>query len=652
MTGILSRVIVLLILAALGACGRGSVENPVAGTGDEPLVHPDIWPAAHSPVGRDAATEQRVSTLLAAMSLEEKIGQVIQADIASVTPAEAAEYHLGSVLNGGDSGPDNDLHAPPQRWLALADEFWMASVSASENGIPLMWGTDAVHGHSNVVGATIFPHNVGLGAAKDPELMRRIGEITATEIAVTGLDWTFAPTLATPQDDRWGRTYEGYSEAPEIVAAYAPEMVRGLQGDPGTANFLGPDKVIATAKHFLGDGGTRDGIDQGDTVATEEELRDVHGAGYVTAIEAGVQSVMASYSSWQGIKMHGDRALLADVLVGRMGLDGFVIGDWNGHGQLPGCTPTNCLAAINAGLDMYMAPDSWKGLYQSLLGQARSGELPMARLDEAVSRILRVKIRAGIFEKGLPSARQLAGHFELLGSAEHRAVAREAVRKSLVLLKNDGVLPLAARASYLVAGPGADDMEMQTGGWTLSWQGTGNSRQDFPNAETIYEGIAGYVTASGGSVQFSRDGSWAEKPDAAIVVFGEKPYAEFEGDIPNLDFADDEGLRILQELSQAGISVVAVFLSGRPLWTNPEIDAANAFVAAWLPGSEGGGIADVLFADNDGNARFDFTGRLSFSWPKSPDDARLNVGSADYDPLFAYGFGLSYADDGPSGGQQ
>ncbi|WP_370339569.1 glycoside hydrolase family 3 N-terminal domain-containing protein [Parvularcula marina] len=613
---------------------------------DDPNVHPEIWPKGQSPVERDEAIEERVAEILAGMTLEQKVGQVIQGDIGATTPDDVAKYHLGSVLNGGNSAPKGDLRISPTEWLALADEFWDASVGPDGDGIPAIWGTDAVHGHSNIIGATIFPHNIGLGAANDPELIRRIGEVTALEIAVTGLDWTFAPTVATPRDDRWGRTYEGYSEGPEIVGAYAAEMVKGLQGEAGTDEFLGPDKVISTVKHFLGDGGTKDGIDQGETIATEEELRDIHAAGYIPAINAGVQSAMASYSSWNGRKMHGNKSLLSDVLVDQLGFDGFVVGDWNGHGQIKDCVPTDCLQSIMAGLDMYMAPDSWKGLYESTLGYAQSGDLPMERLDEAVSRILRVKLTAGVWEKGRPSTRPLAGQWELLGAPEHRAVAREAVRKSLVLLKNDGTLPISPGANVLVTGAGANDMNMQTGGWTISWQGTGNSREDFPNADTIWEGIEATVNAAGGTATLSEDGSYETAPDVAIVVFGETPYAEFQGDRPHVDFMDNAGLNALTSYQEAGIPAVAVFISGRPLYVNPELNASNAFLAAWLPGSEGGGVADVLFTDAAGNTRYDFTGRLSYSWPKRPDQAVLNVGDADYDPLFAYGTGLSYGDDG------
>ena len=642
-----------LALAA-AACGGGEEPAASAPEADTPSrtvttdssVHPEIWPKGESPVVRDPAIEERVTEILAGMSVEEKVGQLIQGDIGSLTPDDVAAYHLGSVLNGGNSAPNGDLHASPAEWVALADEFWAASTGPNGDGIPALWGTDAVHGHSNIVGATIFPHNIGLGAAHDPDLIRRIGEVTAREIAVTGLDWTFAPTVATPRDDRWGRTYEGYSEDPRIVAAYSGAMVKGLQGEPGTEDFLGPEKVLSTVKHFVGDGGTKDGIDQGETIATEEELRDIHAAGYPSAVASGVQSAMASYSSWNGRKMHGYKEMLTDVLVGRMGFDGFVVGDWNGHGQIEGCTPTDCPASLMAGLDMYMAPDSWKGLYETTLEQVQSGEIPMERLDEAVSRILRVKLTAGLFEAGPPSTRPLAGQFDLLGSPDHRAVAREAVRKSLVLLKNEDVLPLSPGANVLVTGAAADDMGMQTGGWTLSWQGDGNSREDFPNAQTIFEGINEAVSAAGGTAELSRDGSYDEAPDVVIVVFGEKPYAEFRGDRSNVDYPDDTALEQMEAYQEAGIPAVAVFISGRPLYVNPELNSANAFLAAWLPGSEGGGVADVLFTDAEGAVRHDFSGKLSFSWPARPDQARLNVGDENYDPLFAYGYGLTYQDDG------
>jgi beta-glucosidase len=484
---------------------------------------------------------------------------------------------------------------------------------------------------------------------RDPELIKKIGEVTAREMAVTGIDWDFSPTLAVVRDDRWGRTYEGFSEDPEIVRAYAGKMVEGLQGVPGTPGFLGAGRVIATAKHFVGDGGTDKGRDQGDNLSTDEQIRDIHGAGYPPAVEAGVQSVMASYSSVRGTKMHGNRELLTNRLKGNMHFDGLVVGDWNGHGQVPGCTNTSCPAAINAGLDMFMAPDSWKGLYESTLAQAKSGEISAERLDDAVRRILRVKLRAHLFEKGAPSTRPFAGQFQLLGSPEHRAVARQAVRESLVLLKNQGhLLPLSPGANILVAGDGADNISKQSGGWTISWQGTDLTDKDFPHAQSIFGGIRDAVSAAGGTATLSVDGKYRRKPDVAIVVFGENPYAEMVGDRPTLEFSpsDKSALEMLKRLKAAGIPTVSVFLSGRPMWVNPELNASDAFVAAFLPGGEGGGIADVLFKDAAGKVRHDFRGKLSYSWPKRADQTPLNRGDAEYDPLFAYGYGLTYADNG------
>jgi beta-glucosidase len=611
-------------------------------------VHPQAWPVLPRAAYRDTDVEARVERLLAAMSIEAKVGQVIQADIDTVTPAEVRQYQLGSVLNGGNSGPGGRDLAPAPEWLALADAFYDASMSAGTPQIPLLWGTDAVHGHNNIIGATIFPHNIALGATHDPQLVRRIGETTAREVRVTGQDWTFAPTLAVARDVRWGRSYESYSEDPAIVRSYAAAMVIGLQGSPGSDTFLRGEHVLATAKHFLGDGGTVEGRDQGDNRSSERALREIHGAGYLSAIPAGVQSIMASYSSWHGVKMHGHEGLLTRVLKQRLGFEGFVVGDWNGHGQVPGCTNVSCAQAFNAGIDMFMAPDSWKGLQASLLAQVRSGEIPSERLDDAVRRILRVKVRAGLFEAGRPSKRPLAGHYEVLGSPEHREVARQAVRESLVLLKNDHrLLPLRRGQRVLVAGSGASDVSKQCGGWTLTWQGTGVEPSDFPGATTIFEGIRDVVMAGGGTAMLSADASFTQRPDVAIVVYGEDPYAEFQGDIATLEYkpGDKRDLALLKRLRDAGVPVVSVFLSGRPLWVNPEINASNAFVAAWLPGSEGGGIADVLFRTTDGSVAYDFKGKLSFSWPRAPLQA-ANKDAAGGLPQFPLGFGLTYADRG------
>ncbi len=612
-------------------------------------IHPALWPEQPAAFVPDASLEGRISQLLGEMTLEQKVGQLIQADIGSITPDDLRHYPLGSILNGGSSSPGNNEFSPPSEWLTLADRFYEASMDPSHGPrpIPTMWGTDAVHGHNNLVGATIFPHNIALGAAHDPELIRQIGEVTAREVRATGMEWTFGPTLAVVRDDRWGRTYESYSEDPQIVREYAGQMVTGLQGRPGSAQFLDSSHVIATAKHFMGDGGTG-GRDQGDNRASEIELRDIHFPGYPPAVAAGVQAVMASFSSWQGMKMHGSRALLTDVLKQRLHFDGLVVGDWNGHGQVPGCTNVSCAAAINAGMDVIMAPDSWKQLYVNTLAQVRSGEIPMARIEDADRRILRVKLRAHLFDEGRPSSRPLAGQFELLGSAPHRTVARRAVRESLVLIKNQNhVLPLNPRQHVLVAGDGANSIGKQSGGWTITWQGTGVTNMNFPHGETIYAGILAAVRAAGGTTELNAAGNFKTKPDVAIVVFGENPYAEFQGDIGSVEYnpGNRSDLELLRELRGYGVPVVAVFLSGRPLWVNPYINVADAFVAAWLPGTEGGGIADVIFKAPDGSVAHDFQGKLAFSWPLTPQQTAVNRGDG-VKPLFPYGYGLRYGDNG------
>lgn len=614
-------------------------------------VDPSIWPKVKSPVGLDVKMESRITEIMAQMTLAQKVGQIIQADIGSISPKDLKTYPLGSILNGGNSAPDGNNRSAASAWVKLADEFYEASKDAygDTQFIPMIWGTDAVHGHNNVPGATVFPHNIGLGATRNPELLGKIGSITAQEIRVGAQEWTFAPTLAVVRDDRWGRTYEGYSENPEVTASYAGELIRGIQGEVGADDWLTGDHVIATAKHFLADGGTNQGRDQGDSIETELELRDIHGAGYPPALEAGVQSVMASFSSWQGKKLTGHKGLLTDVLKGQMGFDGFVVGDWNAHGQLDSCTNTDCPEALHAGLDMFMAPDSWRGLFDTTLKQAKSGEINLTRLDDAVRRILRVKLRAGLFEAGKPSSRGVAGQYDLLQDPASKAVARQAVRESLVLLKNDGVLPLSNDATVLVAGDGVDNIGKQSGGWTLSWQGTGNSNADFPGGSSMLDGIERHLkTGSGKVIQASEDGSYSGKPSVAVVVFGEDPYAEFKGDADTLAYkpGDDSDLNLLKKYKAAGIPTVAVFLSGRPMWMNRELNASNAFVAAWLPGSEGGYAMDVLFGKDDAGAAVDFKGTLSYSWPRTAIQTPLNYDDENYDPLFAYGYGLTYAKEG------
>jgi beta-glucosidase len=610
-----------------------------------------LWSAAPAHPTQDPQIETKIAALLARMTLEQKIGQMVQADIRSVTPDDVRKFRLGSVLNGGGAFPGENKHASVGDWVALADRFYDASMDTANGqlAIPIMWGTDAVHGHNNVIGATLFPHNIGLGAAHDPDLIERIGAVTAREVAVTGLDWTFAPVVAVVRDDRWGRTYESYSEDPEIVRSYAERMVRGLQGTPGSKSFLDTSHVLATAKHFIGDGGTADGVDRGDNRSSEAELLKIHAPGYIAAIDAGVQTIMASYNSWKGWKVHGSSYLLTDVLKQRMGFDGIVVSDWDGVDEVQGCSKDKCAQAVNAGIDMFMVPTEWKSFIGNTLDQVRTEKIPLSRIDDAVTRILRVKFRAGLFDKGRPSSRPLANKRELFGSAEHRELARQAVRESLVLLKNEhGLLPLRRNANVLVAGDGADNIPKQTGGWTVTWQGTENANAEFPGATSIFQGIARTVGGAGGTAS-SAAGPKLDRlqarPDFAIVVFGEDPYAEWFGDLKSLDYRGAGGgaeLALLQQLRQASVPSVCVFLTGRPLWIEPELAACDAFVVAWLPGSEGGGVADVLFRTRSGAVHHDVRGRLSFSWPRSACQTRVNVGDRDYDPQFAYGYGLDY----------
>ncbi|MDF2178808.1 glycoside hydrolase family 3 N-terminal domain-containing protein [Aliiglaciecola sp. CAU 1673] len=650
-----NKISLLLATLLLSACqpGQQADNKSVAAAPEGASASvPDYWPKLDIAIKPDAAVEARVKDLLAKMTLEQKVAQVIQPEIRDITVEDMRRYGFGSYLNGGGAFPNNDKHATVDDWVSLAESLYQASMDDSLDGIaiPTMWGTDAVHGHNNVIGATLFPHNIGLGAMRNADLLEQIAAATAKEVRATGIDWIFAPTVAVARDDRWGRTYESYSEDPALVKEYAEAIVRGLQGRPGK-NLFAEDKVISTVKHFVGDGGTEGGDDQGNNLASEKDLFAIHAQGYVSGLSAGSQSVMASFNSWQGDKIHGNRYLLTEVLKERMGFDGFVVGDWNGHGQVAGCSNSSCPQAMNAGLDIYMVPtDAWKPLMENIIAQVQSGEIPQARLDDAVTRILRVKIRAGLFEQASPANRALSADKSLIGAQAHRDIARQAVRESLVLLKNsEQLLPLNPAQHILVAGDGADNIGKQSGGWSITWQGTGNENADFPGGTSIYQGIRDAVQGAGGSVELAVDGQYQQKPQVAIVVFGEEPYAEGNGDLANLEYqrGNKQDLALLKKLKADGIKVVSVFLSGRPLWVNPEINASDAFVAAWLPGSEGQGVADVIIADKEGKARHDFKGKLSFSWPATPDQATVNMGDAGLTPLLAYGFGLNYGETGP-----
>ncbi|MFU8877748.1 MAG: glycoside hydrolase family 3 N-terminal domain-containing protein [Wenzhouxiangellaceae bacterium] len=596
------------------------------------------WPRLAPEV--DPELETFVDDLLGRMSLEQKIGQILQAEIQFITPAEAHEFGIGAVLNGGGSFPDRDMEAPVTAWSELSAAFREASSRPMKEGlpaIPILWGTDAVHGHSNVFGATVYPHNIGLGAADDPALVEAIARATAADVAATGIDWNFAPAVSVAIDLRWGRTYESFSSDPQRVARLGRAAIVGFQGHPG-ADWLDDRRVLATAKHFVADGGTWRGIDQGDARMDEQRLFSEHGLPYVDALEVDVQTVMASFSSWNGLKMHAHHYLLTEVLKNTMGFDGFVIGDWNGHGQIPGCTVSDCVEALEAGVDMFMVPEDWRELRLSLLAHAESGRLPLERLDDAVRRILRVKARAGLF------GQRPAGADALPDPEQSDSLARQAVRASLVLLKNnDSVLPLDPRGRILVVGDGADDIGKQSGGWTLEWQGVTETNASFPRGQSIFAGLAEQVAAAGGEIRLGEDGLGDFRPDAVIAVFGEDPYSEGRGDVTTLEYQPGQhaDLELLQRMQALEVPVVSVFLSGRPLWVNPEINLSDAFIAAWLPGTQGGGVADVVLADSDGQVQHAPGATLPFAWPDHP----LPASDGTLKPLFELGYGLTYDDE-------
>jgi beta-glucosidase len=565
------------------------------------------------------SVDARVKDLMGRMTLEEKVGQLVQGDSTSLKIADVSNYFLGSVLSGGDS---EIADLSPKGWQAYAEQVQKEALG-TRLGIPILYGIDAVHGHNNVRGATVFPHNIGLGATRNPKLVEEIGKITALEVAATSMHWAFGPCVAVPQDERWGRTYEGFGETPELAALLGPASVRGLQsaGVP----------VVASVKHYVGDGGTTRGIDQGNTEVDEATLRAVHLAGYGPSIQAGAATVMASYNSWNGEKLHGHKYLLTDVLVRDLGFKGFVVSDWKAIEQLPGSFADQIEKSINAGIDMLMQPDNYETTYVELKKLAESGRVPMARIDEAVRRILTVKFHMGLFEKpfGDPSL------MSKIGSPEHRAVARQAVRESQVLLVNkNATLPLARSLSNIVvAGKAADDIGIQSGGWTIAWQGSAGA---IIPGTTILQGIRN--AAPKATVTYSRLGDVPKGAQVGIVVIGEMPYAEMKGDRVSLDL-DPDDVATVRKVKQSGVPTVVVLVSGRPLILEPILDVADAIVASWLPGPEGDGVADVLFGKHSP------TGKLSHTWPKSMAQIPINVGpkgEKPETPLFEYGFGLSY----------
>jgi beta-glucosidase len=627
------------VVAAADAASPGMTKQALAPT------HYTDWPRIHPRTKADPQLDARVHDIVAQMSLAQKVGQMTQAEIKSITPDQVRQFYIGSVLNGGGSWPQGNKHASVADWLALADRYYDASMAVdSPVKVPVIWGTDAVHGDSNVFGATLFPHNIGLGAAHDPDLIRQIGAATARAVRATGVDWAFAPTLAVAQNVRWGRSYESFSNYGPLVRAYARAYVTGLQGNFGDAN------VMATAKHFIGDGATANGTDQGVAKVSRLDMINVHGAGYYGALEAGVLSVMASYNSWDdaadGVdyhKMSGARALLTGALKDKMGFPGFIVSDWNAIGQLPGCSNASCPQAINAGIDMVMVPDDWQAFIANTTRQVKDGEIPMTRIDDAVSRIVRAKLVMGAFGKR-PSQRAGAGDANLL---QDRALARRAVRESLVLLKNNhDVLPLKRGSRVLVVGKSADAIANQVGGWSLTWQGTDNGNADFPHATSVLAGIRKADGTAQVTYRATTEGVDLKSFDAIIAVIGETPYAETMGDIipsATLRHSDryPEDLAVLKAAAASGKPVVTVFLSGRPLFINDLLNLSDAFVAAWLPGSEGDGIADLLFAGRDGKPAFDFTGTLAMPWPGAPCPYAAS-GDKAASSLFARGYGLRY----------
>jgi beta-glucosidase len=575
--------------------------------------------------------EKQVDELLAQMTLDEKIGQMVQVDSDALTNKDDVQkYFLGSVLSGGSSDPSSGNS--PQDWLALVSEF-KANALKTRLQIPLLYGIDAVHGHNNIVGATIFPHHIGMGATHNPKLVEQADRVTAEEVAGTGIRWAFAPCLAVAQNERWGRTYESYSENPELVSELGAASVRGFQGKQLSAE---PTSVLACAKHFVGDGGTTNGVDQGNTVCDEATLRKLYLPPYRAAIKAGAGSIMVSYSSWNGEKMHGNKYLLTDVLKNELGFKGFLVSDWAAIDQLSKNYKNDVEQSINAGLDMSMIPygpgkpNNYVEFIRDLKDLVAAGKVPQSRIDDAVRRILRVKFQMGLLENaGIdPVDPALTA---AIGSPSHRAVARECVRQSLVLLKNENhVLPLSKKIKRLaVVGAAADDLGMQCGGWTISWQG---QRGNTTSGTTILAAIRQTVLPET-EVTFSPDGANLQNPEAVIAVVGEPPYAEMKGDRTNLDLSATD-TALIAKAKSSGVPVVTVLISGRPLILNSALADSSAFVAAWLPGTEGQGVADVLFGD------FKFTGKLPRTWPRSNE--HLRAGDTAEKPLFPIGFGLTH----------
>ena len=606
------------------------------------------WPKITSPIKSDANTEAKIKSILNSMTLRQKIGQMTQAEIRYITPKEVQEYYIGSVLNGGGAWPSMNKHASLNDWVALSDAFYDASMKTDmKTPVPIIWGIDAVHGNNNVYGATIFPHNIGLGAAHDAKLVGEIGKSTANAVRATGINWAFAPTLAVVQNQRWGRTYESFSNNPLQVREYGYEYIKGLQGD------LKQDGVVlGSAKHYMGDGGTKDGINEGKNYSSRLEMINKHAQGFYGALSAGAMNIMATYNSWDNSdlgdkagKIHGNHELLTEALKQKMGFEGFVVSDWNGIAQVANCTNSHCPQSINAGVDMVMVPEDWKAFIDNTTKDVEEGRIPLSRIDDAVTRILRVKMIMGLWDQK-PSQSKYAGKIDTKADQE---LARRAVRKSVVLLKNNNnVLPLAPNKKVLVIGNSADNISNQTGGWSVTWQGTENTNEDFPNATSLLKAIKTQIGE--GNVTYSVDGKGVNPKDysAIIAIVGETPYAETKGDLlfpAPLSYSSRFGAELanIERLKGQGTPVISVLYSGRTLYTNDIINASDAFVAAFLPGSEAQGISDLLFKGKDGKIKYDFSGKLSFPWPSNACPPATNEPYGNYKPLFSANYGLTYS---------
>jgi len=579
--------------------------------------------------------DTKVRALLSSMTLEEKVGQMVQANSASLKdPSDVENYFLGSVLSGGSSDPKTGNGLVD--WTDHYDNL-QSRTQKTRLRIPLLYGIDAVHGHSNVLGATLFPHNIGLGCSRNAALVEKAARITAIETRATGINWTFAPCVTVPRDERWGRSYEGFGETPELARMLGEAAVRGYQGN----DLSNPASLLACAKHWIGDGATKYGtgrklkpdlqiLDRGDVTLSESELRRLHMAGYVSAIKAGVGTIMPSYSSWNGVKCSGSKRLLTEILKNELKFDGFLISDYDAIDEMPGNYKTQIETSVNAGMDMFMVSAKYRELYTLLLELVREKRVEMSRIDDAVTRILRVKFVMGLMDgRSNLADRKLHATF---GSAAHRQAARECVRETLVMLKNEKrILPMSKKLTRIhVAGKSADDIGNQCGGWTISWQGKSGAQTT--GGTTILEAIKATVSPQT-MITYSADGSNAAG-DLGIVVIGETPYAEWMGDRQSLELSDED-VAVVEKMKQAGMPLLVILISGRPLIIDKIIDKADAFVAAWLPGTEGRGVTDVVFGD------YKFAGKLSFSWPRSMDQIPINTGDRNYNPLFKYGYGLT-----------